>query len=344
MTKQGRTIYRLLLPLLFAVLLAAGMFLMLFSGSFSNADIAEDVLRFDLLSGGEKAARICAWNGNGKDFFLFLPSFAGLDAAVFAPLHASEITLDGRPVHSGDSLSSLESGKRYALRVAGNVAEDLTLTLMQASDIPALFITTSRRAMEKVHADKNHKEKAHLVLFSENGNMEYEGGGLDEIKGRGNSSWNLDKKPYHLNLTSAAPLLGMDGARHWVLLSNGWDRTGLRNKLVYDYAGKAGFPWTPESRYVDLYINGVYGGLYLLTEQAEFDAARISPADPKDSFLAEITQLRKLSENDPSFRTEGGRWFKITEPDKYSESRFSSICETIQKMEDALLSLTEDGP
>ena len=342
--KNSRTICRFLLPFLFLVLLSAGVILLVSARNPANDDIAEDVLRFDLLSVGEKRAQVRAWSGNGTDYYLFLPSFAGPDAAVFAPLHGSKIMLDGQPLRKGDRLSSVAADKTYSLTVPGNTPADLTLTVMLSSDVPAMFVTMSGRAMEKVRADKNNKEKAFLVLFTENGSVEYEGGGLDEIKGRGNSSWTLDKKPYHLNLSAGAPLLGMDSSRHWVLLSNGWDRTCIRNKLVYDFAGKTALPWTPECRCVDLYINGTYAGLYLLSEQVEFGTGRIDPSDPGNSFLAEITHLRKIGKNDLFYRTDSGRYFKIVEPEKLHEKRLSSICRTLQKTEDAILSLTEDSP
>ena len=75
MKKSSRTICRLLLPLLFAVLLAAGVLVFVFSRNPANDDIAEDILRFDLLSGEETAARVCSWSENGTDYFLFLPSW-----------------------------------------------------------------------------------------------------------------------------------------------------------------------------------------------------------------------------------------------------------------------------
>ena len=192
--KNNRTIFRFLLPLLFVVLLSVGVILLVSAGNPANDDIGEDLLRFDLLSDEKKATQVCAWSGNGTDYYLFLPSFADPDAAVFTPLHGSKIMLDDKPLQKGDSLSSLETDRSYSLTVPGNAKKNLTLTMMRSSDIPALFVMISGRAMEKVLSDKEHKEKASLLLFRENGLVEYEGKGLDEIKGRGNSSWTLDKK------------------------------------------------------------------------------------------------------------------------------------------------------
>lgn len=73
MMKFSRTICRLILPFLFAILLAAGVFIIGFSRNPANDDIAEDILRFDLMSGITKTAQVCSWSGNGKDFYLFLP-------------------------------------------------------------------------------------------------------------------------------------------------------------------------------------------------------------------------------------------------------------------------------
>ena len=344
MMKPSRTICRLILPFLFAVLLTLGIYIIDFSRNPANDDIAEDILRFDLMSGEKKTAQVCSWSGNGKDFYLFLPSFANPDNTVFMPLHNAELTLDGHVFQKGDRLSSLSESGSYPMKVSGHFAEDLTLTVMQSATIPSLFVINSSRAIERVHADKNHKEKTSIILLTENGSVEYEGHGLNEIKGRGNSSWYLDKKPYHLNLSTSIPLLGMSSSRHWILLSNGYDKTNLRNKLVYDYAGKTALPWTPECRYVDLFINGGYDGLYLLSEQVEFDTRRINPADSENSFLAEITQMRKIGKHDYYFQSENGRCFKIVEPDTYKSKRFSSICQTLQQTEDAILSLTEDSP
>ena len=319
--------------------------LIIFLEKSSNDYDVTDLLRFDLLSKEEeKTVRVCTWSGNGTDFYLFLPSFADTDRVIFMPRHESMITIDGQSVRKGDDLSVLIPGRSYTLMIGDSASQEMTLTVMKSSNIPSLFVETSPHAMKKVHANKNHKEKASIVLLAENGSVEYEGNRRDEIKSRGNSSWYLDKKPYHLNLSIPFPLFGMSCSRHWILLANGYDKTNLINKLVYDFAGKTALPWTPECRYVDLFINGEYKGLYLLAEQPEFDTGRINPADQENSFLAEINEQGKENINHHFFLTKDGRCFKIVEPSTYKSKRFSSICQTLQQTEDAILSLTEDSP
>ena len=139
MTKSNRTICRLILPFLFAVLLAAGVFVFCFSKDTANDDIAEDILRFDLLYREQKAAQVCAWSENGTDFYLFLPTFVDPDNVFFSPLHNSKIILDGHEYQKGDRLPSLVAGSNYAMTVSGLSAENLTLTVMQSSEIPLSF-------------------------------------------------------------------------------------------------------------------------------------------------------------------------------------------------------------
>jgi len=103
---------------------------------------------------------------------------------------------------------------------------------------------------------------------------------VEEIRGRGNFTWTLDKKPYQFKFESSTPILGMQSAKTWILLANHADPSLLRNKVAYDLAAAFGLPGTPDSRFVDLTINGEYLGSYLLTEKVEVKKNRLELADP----------------------------------------------------------------
>ena len=98
---------------------------------------------------------------------------------------------------------------------------------------------------------------------------------MEAIRGRGNATWLWEKKPYSLTLSKSADLLGMGAAKEWILLTNAPDPTHLRNKIAYDLAAEVGLLYSPESNWVDLYLNGEYTGLYLLTERNEIHPQRI---------------------------------------------------------------------
>ncbi|MFC9918673.1 CotH kinase family protein [Agromyces binzhouensis] len=103
---------------------------------------------------------------------------------------------------------------------------------------------------------------------------------VEEIRGRGNFTWTLDKKPYQFKFESSRPILGMQSAKTWILLANHADPSLLRNKVAYDLAAAFGLPGTTDSRFVDLTVNGEYLGSYLLTEKVEVKKNRLELSDP----------------------------------------------------------------
>ncbi len=107
------------------------------------------------------------------------------------------------------------------------------------------------------------------------------------IRGRGNSSWSwYDKKPYRLKLDEKHKLLGLDKAKSWVLLANYRDVTDLMNTFVFEAAEWLGMPHTNHTRYVELFINGDYRGVYQLTEQVQQDKNRVAVSDEGGMLLS----------------------------------------------------------
>ncbi|TQN47907.1 hydrophobic W protein [Humibacillus xanthopallidus] len=109
------------------------------------------------------------------------------------------------------------------------------------------------------------------------------------IKGRGNFTWTLDKKPYQIKFKTAVGPLGMETTRTWVLLADHTDPSLMRNKLSYDLARALDLPYSPESRFVDVKITDVGGehilGNYLLTEKVEVGPTRVALTDPQANIV-----------------------------------------------------------
>ena len=95
------------------------------------------------------------------------------------------------------------------------------------------------------------------------------------IRGRGNSTWGMPKKPYRVKLDDKASLLGMSNDRDWALLANYTDKTLLRNIIAFEIARIAEMSWTPASISVDFYLNGTYQGVYALTEHVKVSSERL---------------------------------------------------------------------
>jgi hypothetical protein len=116
--------------------------------------------------------------------------------------------------------------------------------------------------------------------------------GTLEIRGRGNSTWDLfPKKPYRLRFGTSASLLGMPANRHWVLLANYSDKTMLRNDITFELSRMMGMAWTPRARFVDVQLNNQYAGVYQLVEHIRIgsDRVNITAIRASDTTAAAIT-------------------------------------------------------
>ncbi|MFA4927727.1 MAG: CotH kinase family protein [Patulibacter sp.] len=132
---------------------------------------------------------------------------------------------------------------------------------------------------------------ARLTLTTVDGDTAYDskdGEPDDEIKGRGNTTWGMPKKPYRLKLDKKAKLLGMPSSRHWALLADWADPSLLRNELILTLGARSGLTWTPRTRAVEVVMNGEYAGVYHLTEHVRVDAERVdievgAPDEPAEA-------------------------------------------------------------
>jgi len=99
---------------------------------------------------------------------------------------------------------------------------------------------------------------------------------VTQIKGRGNSTWGMPKKPYRLKLDKKDNLLGLPAkAKNWVLLANFADKTLMRNALAFKISELAGLEFSPSVKFVDLVLNNRYVGNYMLTDQMEVNENRV---------------------------------------------------------------------
>lgn len=99
--------------------------------------------------------------------------------------------------------------------------------------------------------------------------------GTMRIRGRGNSTWGMPKKPYRIKLDENASLFGLAPEKDWVLLANYSDKTLMRNILAMELSRICGMKWTPTLISVDVYLNDEYIGVYTFTEHKEVADGRV---------------------------------------------------------------------
>jgi hypothetical protein len=99
------------------------------------------------------------------------------------------------------------------------------------------------------------------------------------IKGRGNSTWKrFEKKPYKIKLDKKTNLFGLGKNKHWVLLANYIDESGMRNMLA-SYYGKNLGTTAMDGLWVNVVLNDKFIGMYQLSEHIRIDKNRVDIYD-----------------------------------------------------------------
>lgn len=197
---------------------------------------------------------------SGSGCCLFLPSFAGVsDVDVRMP--------DGQ---EGEAILSESEPDKVLVRTGGETVE---AEVWQSGNMPCLWIETDS-PLEELEADKEEESAGKLTVFSPAGRISFRGE-IDAMHGHGNSTWYENKKSWLIKLSEKASLLGMDPSKKWLLISNVKDPSMMRNKLFLDMAKECGMPGALSCEWVDLYVNGEYQGLYLLSEKVDIAPGRL---------------------------------------------------------------------
>ncbi len=143
-----------------------------------------------------------------------------------------------------------------------------------------------------------------------------------EIRGRGNSTWILDKKPYKVKFESKTSLFGLKKSKEWVLLANHVDCSLMRNTVTMSMASALdNMLFVPHSYLVDVFVNGQYVGVYSLSEQIEIKGGRIE--GEKDSTEIDTDYLLEWGGNKKTtsfgtnvFATYINGYVTVEEPDE----------------------------
>ena len=134
--------------------------------------------------------------------------------------------------------------------------------------LPVIDIDLKGVSLEEIHGrSKEVKYERNQLAVINNGKIEEYGG--VELKGRGNTTWGQDKRPYQIKFENKVDLLGMGRARKWVLLANVVDVTSLRNDVAFMLAEMVGMDYNYRGKFVELYVDGKYKGLYYAVQRIE---------------------------------------------------------------------------
>ena len=269
------------------------------------------------------AEEILCWNQDDERCFVFLPSYADLNRTEVRLHVPQNCRLGEVQLTQGLKCGGFSLDTDYEL--TGEGFAPIILRFVQSANVATMYIDTYSGSMGRVHADKSYKDRAVTTVYTANGQVDYQG--YNYIRGRGNSSWNYDKKPYNLYLYQSASLLGMDEAAEWVLIANASDNTNLRNKMIYDFASSISphSGWVPESEYVDLFLNGEYAGLYLLCQKKENAAYKFKEERDEHITICLNNDRTKLDDPGTALRLDDKVFAEIVAPSISSAAEYTRL-------------------
>jgi len=140
--------------------------------------------------------------------------------------------------------------------------------------IPSVHITTEGgKAIDSKHnyVNATFRFEDPSRFYTEEESLEVTG----RIRGRGNTTWGMPKKPYRIKLDEKTRVFGPWGNKDWILLANYSDKTLLRNIMAMEISRICGMSWTPMMLSVEVYLNGQYQGVYAFSDHKEIAGHRV---------------------------------------------------------------------
>ena len=248
---------------------------------------------------------------------------------------------------------------------AETIKEEETQEKTDSSGIPVLRITLEEgsEGFDKINASPDHSYECAgsldiLVPEGYKGMESVEGLELEYMRGRGNSTWLADKKPYKIKFDKKQDLFGFGANKHYVLLANAYDRTFLKNRLTAHIAEEMGMGSVMQGVNVDLYVNDEYLGNYLLSEQVRIGEGRIEIDELEDEteepelwggYLLSFTPWMDDPDENIFTTSRGLAFYNETpsfipgEEDRGNEEQKDYIREYIQRCEDAIFDEDDRG-
>ena len=246
------------------------------------------------------------------------------------------------------TIVSLENPYTATVTKDMNLVANFTDKYPQITTVPTIYINTENGVGV---TSKEDYVNAYVTVRGAENEEDNITEVLTEIKGRGNSTWGMAKKPYRLKFDKKIKFLGNAAKeKNWVLLANYADKTLMRNALAFETARNMfEFGFTPSVTFVDVVLNGEFLGSYMLTDQVEVKSKRV-PVTEQDETTSindpEITggyliEVDGFADSEISwFQTNKGMKVTIKYPkdDEINSDQSYYIKNYTQQMENALFS------
>ena len=157
-----------------------------------------------------------------------------------------------------------------------------------------------------------------------------------KVKVRGNSTAWGAKRPYNIKLSAKTKVLGMGKGKKWCLLANMFDKSLLRNNLVFHFASSIGMDYTSEFRMVDVWMEDTYMGNYMLCEPVDAGTNQVDIDVDNGDYLFEREKDRV---EDGAYYLTTSRYdlrFVAADPEELTDAQYSDLLAKLNAVETAI--------
>ncbi|GAB3014169.1 CotH kinase family protein [Niabella terrae] len=240
--------------------------------SFKFSNFKNDTLFYDI-------------NGTIEGDTVFVRYFAGFDPKGLVPefttVETETVEVNGVVQESGNTAVDFAAVTPYVLKFKNS--SHTFFIKFQDLGVPAIYVSTGGTPI----LNKEDYVTGTVKIYSGvPGQLLHEG--TMRIRGRGNSTWNMPKKPYKMKLDESAALLGMPENKDWALMANYADRSLMRNEVGFEVSRRVGLAYTPRQRYADFFLNNSYQGNYNLAEHQETGSDKIDIDEDNGGYYLEV--------------------------------------------------------
>lgn len=336
---------------LFAAISAGLMLAAILAISYFRTDHEKELidgLTFTCMTDGQEIELRLWEDEEAERYYLFLPScFAGKNIEFTLRYESGKgtVKIDGTTCKRGSLWQEGGNEEIHSLELKsplGASSAKKTLQVLASSNLPAFMISAeSEEDILDLAESENKKyiETGNLLAIDASGAVLCQEN-LKKFKVRGNLTATLDKKPFTFTFHTPLSLCGMEPAYKWNLLANATDGSYIRNKLVLDLANQSIEAYEPDGEFVEVYLNGVYYGMYLLTEAVEIGENRLEIPQQSSWFLEMELDFR-MEEDTPYVISDQGQIFAAGFVSPNPSAEIGRIQSMINDIESALTS--QDG-
>ena len=297
-----------------------------------------------------EAWQICQWNESKGAYYFYLPSGANDTQVEMYNNTNADVVVNGTTIPANaTAVVNYQTNTEYTVNLGG---KDNKLVFMKSNAESAVYINNAnadgngKGLWEYLSEDKSNNASATGAVVNPDGSVDNTT--IKKIKGRGNTTWNKDKKPFNVTYTDRVAIGDMGKCKKFSFLANYQDSTLARNRLLYDLADAVGMPYASDSRFVDFYVDGEYKGSYQVAQKIDTGKGSLLEDIDEEDYLAEDGSVKdnfqfvcevdaSAGDEDYYFDSSSGNKITMKTPElDWGDKNYDAVLDNVQVKFDAM--------